>query len=371
MKPRKVLYSLLGCFLLGWALGVMALEPGEEKIYVAVEGEGTLAVFDAASRSRIRTIDLSADQDGIRRPVVPHNVQVAPDGRTVWVTVNSDHGGHESQAGHEDMGHAERENPMDEVVVIDPATDAVIRRIPIASGAHLAHVVLSPDGNTAFVTAQNESAIYTIDARDYRVENKIAAPPASQPHGLRIAPNGSRVYIALLQGKGLGVLNPQTGALETVPLNGAAVQTAVTPDGRMVLVSLYDSKQIAVYDTTSKTLRYIDLFESSRGPVQIYPTPDSRYLYVADQGHYFGQPDSEWVYKVDLAGARAIWSIKAGKAPHGVVLSKDGRFAYVTNLVSDDLSVLDLETDREVARLPVGREPNGVSLWSRRGGGAP
>jgi len=324
MKPRKVLYSLLGCSLLSWALGVMALEPGEEKIYVAVEGEGTLAVFDAASRSRIRTIDLSADQDGIRRPVAPHNVQVAPDGRTVWVTVNSGHGGHESQAhasDHEDMEHAVRENPVDEVVVIDPATDTVIRRIPIASGAHLAHVVLSPDSNTAFVTAQNESAIYTIDARNYRVEGRIAAPPASQPHGLRVAPNGSHAYVALLQGKGLGVLNPQTGALETVPLTGAAVQTAVTPDGRMALVSLYDRKQIAVYDTTSKTLRYIDLFESSRGPVQIYPTPDSRYLYVADQGHYFGQPDSEWVYKLDLRQARAIWSIKAGKAPHGIVLS--------------------------------------------------
>jgi len=50
---------------------------------------------------------------------------------------------------------------------------------------------------------------------------------------------------------------------------------------------------------------------------------------------------------------------------------KDGRFAYVTNLISDDLSVLDLETDREVARLPVGREPNGISLWNRQSGGAP
>ena len=232
-------------------------------------------------------------------------------------------------------------------------------------------MVLTPDSSTAYVTAQNENAIYKLDARHYTVTGKIQAPTGSQPHGLRVAPAGSRAYVALLQGKGLGILDLTSGKLEVVPLNGTAVQTAVTPDGKLVLATLYDTKQLAVYDTQSKALHYIKLLKGALGPVQLYPTPDSRTVYVADQGHYFAQPDSQWIYKVDLAKSSVIWTIKAGIAPHGIVIAKDGNTAYVTNITSDDLSVIDLKADAETARIPVGKAPNGISLWNRHSGGTP
>lgn len=343
----------------------------EEKVYVAVEGEGALAVFDTASRQILKRIDLAAGSPGERRKLAPHNVQVAADGGTVWVTANAGHGAAPSAEHHGEQGHAAIEPPFDEVLVIDPGSDTLIRRIPLGSGLHLAHVVLTPDGSRAFVTAQNESAIYEIDAREYRVVRKIEAPRASQPHGLRLAPDGKRAYVALLQGKSLGILDVATSRLQALPVDGAPVQTAVTPNGKFVLAALYDTRKLAVYQPETASLRYIELLGAARGPVQLYPTPDSRYVYVADQGHYFGQPDSEWVYKVDLEKSRTIWAIQGGKAPHGIVVSPDGRTAYVTNLAGGDLSVIDLESDREVMRIPVGDEPNGVSIWNRRAGGTP
>lgn len=375
----KKLFQALYCLALLPVVAIFAApasafapEAEEEKVYVAVEGEGKIAVYDTASRQRIHLIDLAGEHEGTPSP---HNVQVAPDGKTVWVTANG--GGHQDRpaqaqaSDHESMGHSAAKMPVDEVIVINPGTDAIIKRIPLAAGLHLAHVVLTPDSAYAYVSAQNESTIYKINAHSYQVEGKISAPPASQPHGLRIATDGASAYIALLQGKGLGVLNLQTDRLNPVPLSGAPVQTAVTPDGRMVLASLYDSRQIAVYDTENKAIRTIKLPKTARGPVQLYSTPDSRYAYVADQGHYFKQPDSEWIYKIDLKSFQPIWAIKGGKAPHGIVISKDGKYAYVTNLVSDDLSIIDLGTDQEVARLPVGRQPNGVSIWNKKTGGTP
>lgn len=376
MKTLQVFCRLLGMMVMACALPALALEPGEEKVYVAVEGEGKVAVYDAVTRQRIRSIDLALDHDGSRVVPSPHNVQVAPDGRTVWVTANQGgRQGHSASQAH-DAEHAgmERgvpETPADEVVVIDSGTDTVVQRIPLAPGLHLAHVVLTPDSAHAYVTAQNEGAIYKINARTYQLEGKIQTPAGSQPHGLSVAPDGSRAYVALLGGRGMGVLNLSSGVFESHPLDGAPVQTAVTPDGRLALATLYDRKQVVVYDTANQAIRTIDLLGNARGPVQIYPTPDSRYAYVADQGHYFDQPDSEWVYKVDLQQARTIWAIRAGGAPHGIAISRDGRHAYITNLVSDDLSVIDLETDREVARLPVGDQPNGVSLWNKHSGGMP
>lgn len=350
-------------------LSLPAWADGDEKLYVAVEGESALAVFDTSTRQISRRIDLSAEIHGLRVPVAPHNVQAAPDGSSVWVTANSAR--HGDGQGHGETGHPPAEPAADEVIVIDPATDVVTHRIPLAPGLHLAHIVVMPDGSRAFATAQNESALYEIDARTFRVARKIQAPPGSQPHGLRLSPDGAHAYIALLQANSLGILDTATGQLRLVALSGAPVQTAVTPDGRFVLVSLYDAQRIAVYETASQSLRYIDLLGATQGPVQLYPTPDSRAVYVADQGHYFGRPDGEWIYKVDLQRFRTVWSIRAGRAPHGIVIDKEGRHAYVTNLVSNDISVIDLKKDQEVARLPVGAEPNGISLWNQRTGGTP
>ncbi len=369
--------TFLAIVTLASSVNVFAAATEREKLYIAIEGEGKIAVFDTSTQKLLRKIDLSYEQHGMTMSVSPHNVQVAPDGKTVWVTANGSHGGHETkpasnQHNDNDGPHGiAMETPADEVLVIDPETDTLIQRIPIGPALHLAHVVLTPDSSTAFVTAQNENAIYKLDAHQYKVTGKLQAPQGSQPHGLRIAPDGSRAYIALLQGKGLGILDLASGKLETVPLNGAAVQTAVTPDGKFVLATLYDTKKLAVYDTQSKSLHDIELLKGAMGPVQLYPTPDSRFVYVADQGHYFGQPDSQWVYKVDLEKSGVIWSIKAGTAPHGIVVAKDGKTAYVTNIASDDVSVIDLKTDTETSRIPVGKEPNGISLWSRDTGGTP
>lgn len=361
----RMLHLLAGLVLLVKTTSFAFAQIPLEKLYVAVEGEGAVAVFDTASRKRIATVFLGAGDS-------PHNVQVAPDGLNVWVTVNSgDHHGHtKSDDKHRGSAHEEASGQaVDEVVVINPETDAIEHHIPLGTGLHLAHVALAPDSQSAYVTAQNTGTIYKIDANTFKVQKLIAAPSNSQPHGLRIA--GSHAYIALLNGKGLGKLNLQTNQLEVIALAGAAVQTAVTPNSRSVAVSLYDSKQLAVYDTNTGALHNIPLPNNAKGPVQLYPTPDNRYLYVADQGHYFNQPDSQWIYKVDLQQSKVVRAIKAGVAPHGIVIAKNGHYAYVSNLVSNDVSIIDLKSDEEIARLPVGKEPNGISVWNKREGGTP
>ena len=57
-----------------------------EKIYVAAEGDGVINVIDAQTRKVIRTVDLSIEHEGGTVKFFPHNVQVAPDGKSVWVT---------------------------------------------------------------------------------------------------------------------------------------------------------------------------------------------------------------------------------------------------------------------------------------------
>lgn len=329
----------------------------QDKIYVAAEGDGKIAVIGARDKIVIGQIDLSSEKHGMKILFMPHNVQVAPDNKSVWATANV-----MNMSGGAGMSGTMNMNVGDEIVVVDPRTDKIIKRIETEAGAHLSHVVLSPDSDYAVAVAQTTGVIYKINARTFEIEKEISVEKGSEPHGIRISPDGKTAYIAILMGKKLGILDIKTMSLSYLPLKGATVQTAVTPDGKYALASLYDAKSLAVYEISSEKLTYVDL-PDAKGPMQIYAAPDSRYVYLADQGYYFNRYTGRLVYKIDLKEMKAAQKIKSGYGPHGVVVSKDGKFVYVTNLLDNNLSVIDAGSGKVVAKIKVGLMPNGVSLY--------
>ena len=54
-----------------------------------MEEVGEIAVISAKDRTVIKRIDLSSDISGMKIGFMPHNIQVAPDNKTVWVTANA------------------------------------------------------------------------------------------------------------------------------------------------------------------------------------------------------------------------------------------------------------------------------------------
>jgi YVTN family beta-propeller protein len=149
------------------------------------------------------------------------------------------------------------------------------------------------------------------------------------------------------------------------------IQTAVTPDGNYILGSVYETKKVAWINAKTDEQGYINLPEDAKGSVQLYPSPDSKYIYVANQGYYFEQPTGNTVYRIDIEARTVDQIIPAGDAPHGIVVDKAGRFVYVTNLLSKDVSIIDASTHQEVVRIEVGEMPNGISIWHKKMGGTP
>ncbi|MDQ3099717.1 MAG: DUF1573 domain-containing protein [bacterium] len=376
---KKILYIIpvvvLGVLIVWFIFANKSQEPTlsqnqiGEKVYVAVEGTGEVVAINTKTRKEISRINLTEEVNGKKINYMPHNLQVAPDNKSVWVTANAMKDMEKMsfqiiRRAYADEGHGEAEvTESDQVIIINPLTDKIIRRIEMGQGLHLSHVALTTDSAYAIVAAQEKGVIYKINTSSYEVEKQVETKKGAGPHGLRISPDGKTAFIAMLSGKSLGVLDIKSMELSDIPLKGVVVQTGVTADGKYALASVYDSKSLAVYNIVAKKLSYIDLPPEAKGPVQLYPMPDSRFVYVADQGHYFNQPTGDVVYKVDLTEMKVVKTIKAGKAPHGVAVSKDGKFVYVTNLLSADVSVIDTETDKEVAKIKIGTEPNGVSVW--------
>jgi YVTN family beta-propeller protein len=308
-----------------------------EKVYVANEGSGTISVIDPASLKEAKQISLSVDE----MKFSPHNVQVGNIelfGDVILVTAVSKGNGGEHGGG------------SDQLIVIGRRFDNILKRINLEDGAHVAHVV--SDGDLAYVTGTEKDALYVVNPVLEQFEI-IRLPNGSMPHGLRLSDDKKTAIIAGL-GNQLILVNLASKEVKSIKLPGKGVQTAVY-DGKY-FISIYDTKQVAVFENDE--LSFIDLGVEAKGPIQIYPSNDG-FLYVADQGVLFDQPEGTKVYKIDIELKKVVKVIEVGRAPHGVAVGLDGR-VWVTNLKGSSLSVI--ENDVRIAEIPVGDAPNGVSL---------
>src|SRR5579864_1804685 len=90
-------------------------------------------------------------------------------------------------------------------------------------------------------------------------------------------------------------------------------------------------------------------------PIEMAFSPDGRLLYVVCQ-------DSDEVRVVDVQSSKVVATIPVGHVPRGIALSPDGSRLYVTNAWSDTVSVIDTSRRELVQTLPTGFEPSGVVI---------
>lgn len=151
----------------------------------------------------------------------------------------------------------------------------------------------------------------------------LTAPPATslrRPVAYaagQAAPNGPGVVIPI---------TPAGTAGEPIPVGGLPVSIAVTRDGATALVA-NTSGYVSVIDTdTSRLVADIPVCVSAAG-IAVTPDGTSAWVTCGQQGPI--QPGS--VQPVDLIRRRALDPIAVGNLPYSIVISPDGKTAYVLN----------------------------------------
>ncbi len=294
----------------------------------------------------------------------------------------------------------------DNVHLIDPATNKVagiIEGIEVSHGAGVA-----PDGKHIYISDESESTLDVVDAKTLKVTNRI--PLSGHPNNMAVGKDGRKVYVGILQAPG-GVDVIDTVALKrikTVPTKGTIHNAYVTPDGKYVVAGSIQGKTINVIDAqtdepawtldmdlgirpmtfswnpdgstkwifaqltglngfavvdfaTKKEIRRINNPELPPGKPTVPEgsdpshgmavTADGKTLVVCSRlNNYlysYSLPDLKLLGGAELTGKGAGW----------VTLTPDGKKAYVANPVTNDVSVVDIATMKEVAKVPVGYVP--------------
>ena len=316
--------------------------PPYEGVVAALQDDSSLGFLDLDG-ALIDTLDLHTELEGAPVDWMVHNVQIAPDARTAVATAMPP------------MDSSLR----DQLLVVDLPTRSLLRRCDLDYGLAVAHVVT--DGSTAWISAFDQDRIIAVDLSSCEILERYPLPAGTSPHGVRRSVDGASLYVAGMGDGSLHRVSLGDGALSSWELPGLAVQVAVIPDGSAVLVTLFDTRQIARLDLGSEEITVVDMPAGATGPAQIYPTPDSTGAWVADQGVLDGVAGRE-LFRVDAATAEATDRVIVDLGPHGVVVAPDGATAWATCLGTQTVVRVDTATGEWTGSTPVGAGPNGISL---------
>ncbi len=324
---------------------------GTGVVYTANEGGRSVSRIDLAT-GRVATFPIGLS---------PHNVQVSPDGRRIFVvgSLSGEMAGMAMSASGAPPGStAEDEAPAGpgQLLILDAAATDTVAATRVTVGREPAHVILDATGARAYTTSGAANAVLVVDVARRRVVRTI--PTAASPHGLRMRPDGREIYVAGTAGGAVSVLNvTRYREAARIPVGRGPVQVGFLPDGARVYVTLRDDNAVAAIDT--RTRRVIGTIPVGRGPIQLFATPDGRFVYVANQGTE-DRPDST-VSVIDTQRNAVVKTLITGRGAHGVVVSDDGRRVFIANTFAGTVTVIDVAAQRVIGSVRVGAGPGGIT----------
>jgi len=303
------------------------------------------------------------------------------------------------------------------VSVINTDTNQVVATLTNA-GSNPSRVALSPDGRRAYVTnATSNGAVVVLNTA---TGSPIGSPISvgSMPMGVAVAPDGKRVYVANSGSDNVSIIDTVSNSVvRTVSVGNNPQSIAFTPEGRLAYVVNANEPtpgingSVSMIDTASETVtmtlnigsypRAIDvtrrvmmhqpsglagnfafITNSLSGTLTAIQTgPPSSINFGATAIPIGTQPwpialsDHEDVGYVGIGGVDgsvAIFNtltnaligtpIAVGNTPADIALTPDGSRAYVTNQLSNSVSVMDIQTKSVIATIAVGSGPQGIAI---------
>lgn len=334
-------------------------------VYVAAESQDTvhLVKFGPDGGELVRTIEVGAFATEIEGP---HGIRVSPDGRYWYVTIA--HG--------LPYGSVFKYDTSDNISVGDvkvglfPATMAISRTTGLMFVANFdLHGDMVP-GTVSVVDTVSMTEIA-------RIEEGI------MPHGSRASPDGRFQYsvgmmddtlyeidvMKLVVSRKLrlaGNDEPMAGipGHDGHPAHHSMTGTKPTwaqphPDRPFLYVALQGADQIA--EVSLDDWQITRRFHTQKGPYNLAISPDGKMILATCK------PDNSTAVW-DLATGKELASVRASRRiTHGVTVSPDSRFAFVTieGVGADPgtVDVIDLRTFETRASIDVGKQASGIDFW--------
>ena len=350
-------------------------EAGAGKLGPAVAGALPRVYVPNVQSNDVYVIDPETMKvvDRFRVGVNPQHVVPSWDLKTLWVANNA-------------------ENRTDgSLTPIDPVTGKPGRPIVVDDPYNM---YFTPDGRSAIIVAEARRRLDFRDPHSMQLQQSLPTP---QCDGINHADfsidgrfaiftcefQGGLVKIDMTERKVIGYLKLARPAARKAAFNGRSRRDPnfcatlasmpqdirVAPDGKLFYVADMEADGVFVVD--GATFQQIDFIPTGIGTHGLYPSRDGSKLYVANRGsnRIHGPPHGKGsVSVIDFATRKveATWPIPGGGSPDMGNVSADGKRLWLAGRYDNVVYAIDTGTG-EVASIPVGREPHGLTVWPQPG----
>ena len=315
-----------------------AQDHGGKSSFVFVENTngGDVSIIDAATLKVVATIPVGMS---------PDDIVAAPAGDVLYV----------SRIVHRADG---RPTGTGELVAIDPNTRQVTWRVGFRGVPN--HLAVSPDGRRVYVTVVSGNYVDIFDATRHALIDSVDV--GTGPHDIEVSRDGKTVYVGLIRGTDVTVFDATNNhVLRKIPFGANVRPIALSHDETRLYVQLSQYYGFVVADPrTGKILRRVDMPipKGAKAPDTL-PVTTNHGLRITADGKYLiangSMTDLVGIYS--LPELRLVATVPVGRDPNWVTLTPDGRRVFISNRGSDDVSVIDLASRKEVARIKVGKYP--------------
>ncbi len=265
---------------------------------------------------------------GVMEPDIdgPHGVAVSPDKQNYYVS----------------LGHG---RPFGTVWKYS-ASDEVLKKVTL--GNFPATMDVSPDGSFLYVVNFNlhgdmiPSSVSVVLTDEMQEIARI--PTCTMPHGSRFNPQGTKHYSACM-------MDDMLVEIDTATLKASRhfILTKGKEAGMTGSPQMHSAKSHAGHDAGGHGLEAPKPGDVGCSPTWAQPSADGSKVFVACN-------KSSEIVEVDAKTWQVTRRIAAGPGVYNLAVTKDGSKLIATNKRGPSVSVYDVKTGKELARLPTKRK---------------
>jgi len=247
-----------------------------------------------------------------------------------------------------------------ELVWFDTATDTVTRRMPI--GPRPNQLACTPDGTIAYVPC-DDASWWVIDTGKGEVLKRI--PTGGRPHNTLCTADGTRMYLGPKGSYHVLIADAKSHRLiGEIPLSDAPRPIVLSKDEKRLYANVDTLIGFEVADLEmNKVIHRIEanvpeeLLRTASRSHGIGIRPDQKELWMCDVYH-----DRTYVFDLTVDPPRHTETIVMKGGGYWMSFSPDGQSCYISERIGDSVAVVNASTKSITARIPVGKAPKRLQV---------
>ncbi|HEX4543991.1 MAG TPA: YncE family protein, partial [Candidatus Acidoferrum sp.] len=241
--------------------------------------------------------------------------------------------------------------------IIDPGTLKTVAQIPVGEGPH--EIAVSDDGKLAFVANYGArtpgSTISVIDLVAQKELHRVDLGALRRPHGIAFA--DGKVWFTAEDNKLLARYDPAANQIDWIMGLGQnrTHMLAFSKDRSQLFTSNVQSDSVTLLQRSSDPSGWSGTNISvGKGPEGGDLSPDGREFWAANSG------DGS-ISIIDVAAKKVVQTLDVRtNRSNRLKFTLDGKLVLISDLGSNALLILDAASRKEVKRLNVGKQPEGI-----------